>query len=69
MYRTGWKRELPVFSEKHEDPAAAYEAAVETDAWPELKNYTSFINNATEAAEEMARLVDKGFVKRLPWTR
>ena len=53
-----------IFPEKSDDEQACAIDA-ETKAWAEAQNYKSFSNNPQEADEEMQRLIDKGFVKKL----
>ena len=46
-------------------PASAAEADDAAELWSELRNYSSFIENAADAEEEMTRLEHKGLVRKI----
>ncbi|CAE7542163.1 unnamed protein product, partial [Symbiodinium necroappetens] len=54
-----------IFPSKEEDPEAWEEAKAETQAWEARQNYGSFTENPGDSEEEMKRLMDLGYVKKI----
>ena len=54
-----------IFPSKEADPEAWEEAKAETQAWEARQNYGSFTENPGDSEEEMKRLMDLGYVKKI----
>ena len=64
----GANRSIPavgIFPPKEEDPQAWVEARSETQAWEAARNYSSFSDNQADSEEEMQRLMELGYVKKI----
>ncbi|CAE7831161.1 unnamed protein product [Symbiodinium sp. CCMP2592] len=54
-----------IFPPKEEDAEAWEEAKAEAQVWEAKQNYSSFTANPTESTEEMERLMDLGYVRKI----